>query len=210
LLNTCVSHLPKYLVAAYAKKLARVALSVPPQTAVYIISLIYDLILRHPDIRVLIHRKPQFSSTNTALLLNLQQEEQEEQAKLGNDIKPLDNTHVVFKGVDCFDMNAEDPKDSRALESSMWELEALGQHYSPMVTGFVQMFKDRIKDANAPVFPKPDSFMTVTYDSLFEEEQEKITKEFLKGIQDLPFDYRQSTDLLSGAVQEDAFSNFKF
>uniref|UniRef100_A0A672ZP04 CCAAT-binding factor domain-containing protein n=1 Tax=Sphaeramia orbicularis TaxID=375764 RepID=A0A672ZP04_9TELE len=50
------SHLPVYLVAAFAKRLAHLALTAPPTALLIVLPFIYNLIRRHPSCRVLIHR----------------------------------------------------------------------------------------------------------------------------------------------------------
>ncbi|XP_054612330.1 nucleolar complex protein 4 homolog [Dunckerocampus dactyliophorus] len=50
------SHLPLYLVAAFAKRLARLALTAPPTALLIVLPFIYNLIRRHPSCRVLIHK----------------------------------------------------------------------------------------------------------------------------------------------------------
>ncbi|KAM3874526.1 nucleolar complex protein 4 homolog [Diretmus argenteus] len=50
------SHLPVYLVAAFAKRLARLALTAPPTALLMVLPFIFNLIRRHPSCRVLIHR----------------------------------------------------------------------------------------------------------------------------------------------------------
>ncbi|KAM4810041.1 nucleolar complex protein 4 homolog [Rhinophrynus dorsalis] len=50
------THLPVYLVAAFAKRLARLSLTAPPQVLLMTIPFICNLIRRHPACRVLIHR----------------------------------------------------------------------------------------------------------------------------------------------------------
>ncbi|XP_046870824.1 nucleolar complex protein 4 homolog [Hypomesus transpacificus] len=50
------SHLPVYLVAAFAKRLARLALTAPPTALLMLLPFICNLIRRHPACRVLIHR----------------------------------------------------------------------------------------------------------------------------------------------------------
>lgn len=47
--------LPAYLAAAFAKKLSRLSLSVPPSGALVIIALIHNLLRRHPSINCLVH-----------------------------------------------------------------------------------------------------------------------------------------------------------
>lgn len=58
LLDSCLRSplLPAYLAAAFAKKLSRMALSVPPSGALIIIALIHNLLRRHPSINCLVHR----------------------------------------------------------------------------------------------------------------------------------------------------------
>ena len=51
------SHLPAYLVAAFAKKLSRLALTAPPSGLVLILPFIYNLINRHPNCKALLHRE---------------------------------------------------------------------------------------------------------------------------------------------------------
>ncbi|XP_041826839.1 nucleolar complex protein 4 homolog [Melanotaenia boesemani] len=50
------SHLPVYLVAAFAKRLARLSLTAPPTALLMVLPFIYNLIRRHPSCRILIHK----------------------------------------------------------------------------------------------------------------------------------------------------------
>ncbi|CAB1318624.1 unnamed protein product [Coregonus sp. 'balchen'] len=50
------THLPVYLVAAFAKRLSRLALTAPPASLLMVLPFICNLIRRHPACRVLIHR----------------------------------------------------------------------------------------------------------------------------------------------------------
>lgn len=54
------SHLPVYLVAAFAKRLSRLALTAVPAALLMVIPFICNLIRCHPACRVLIHR-PHFT-----------------------------------------------------------------------------------------------------------------------------------------------------
>ncbi|KAJ8311953.1 hypothetical protein KUTeg_009326, partial [Tegillarca granosa] len=58
--NSCyridVRHLPAYLVAAFAKKLARISLTAPTPGLTISIPFVYNLINRHPNCKVLLHR----------------------------------------------------------------------------------------------------------------------------------------------------------
>ena len=51
------THLPAYLVAAFAKRLARMALSAPPSGIMIAVAFVCNLLRRHPSCQVLIHRK---------------------------------------------------------------------------------------------------------------------------------------------------------
>ena len=51
------THLPAYLVAAFIKRLSRLALRVPPYGVALIVKFVGNLIRRHPNCKVLIHRK---------------------------------------------------------------------------------------------------------------------------------------------------------
>ena len=51
----CYRHLPENLVAAFAKRLARISLVTSPENIVIIISFIGNLLLRHPGLKKLIN-----------------------------------------------------------------------------------------------------------------------------------------------------------
>ena len=94
---------PAYTAAAFAKKMARLAVAAPPAGAMTAIAFIHNLIRRHPACTVL-----------------------------------LDNPAGASKagpGVDVYDETQEDPAKSRAVESSLWELSCLRNHYCPQVGG---------------------------------------------------------------------------
>lgn len=58
LLDSCLKSplLPAYLAAAFAKKLSRLSISVPPSGSLVIVVLIHNLLRRHPSINCLVHR----------------------------------------------------------------------------------------------------------------------------------------------------------
>jgi U3 small nucleolar RNA-associated protein 19 len=101
LLHICLvlsSKIPVYLSAAFAKKLARLSLSSPPSGALIAITLIHNMIQKHPALLPLIHRTESAKGAEDPFL--------EEEA---------------------------DPQQTKAMESSLWELEALESHYCPAV-----------------------------------------------------------------------------
>lgn len=50
-------HLPAAMVAAFAKRLARISLRAPASSLTITVPFIYNLINRHPNCKVLIHRE---------------------------------------------------------------------------------------------------------------------------------------------------------
>lgn len=140
------THLPVYIVAAFIKKLARISLHAPAHAVVYIIVLIYELILRHPETRPMIHRVPTVKSNGPLQLTETPNE-------------------PVFKGEDVFNMNEPIPKKSKALESTLWELESHAHHYDPVVRKYATTFRARITDGSM-TFPKPEEFVGLNYEQL--------------------------------------------
>jgi U3 small nucleolar RNA-associated protein 19 len=108
---------PAYTVGAVVKRLARHALHAPPGGALLAIAFIHNLIRRHPSLMVLLHN-PNPRGSGSA----------EDKAE----------------GVSCerhrgmqdpYDERETDPAKCRALESSLWEVEALRNHHCPHVSG---------------------------------------------------------------------------
>ncbi|WAR02028.1 NOC4B-like protein [Mya arenaria] len=59
------THLPAHLVAAFAKRLARISLSAPPAGLLVAVPFIYNMIIRHPACKKLIHRPDSDMSFDT-------------------------------------------------------------------------------------------------------------------------------------------------
>jgi U3 small nucleolar RNA-associated protein 19 len=114
LLDTCLksSYLPAYLAAAFAKRLSRLALSVPPAGALIIIALIHNLLRRHPSVNFLVHWEVDENDSNA-------KEEASQPKKIGAD--PFNNDEA-------------DPAKSGAMRSSLWEIDTLRHHYTPAVS----------------------------------------------------------------------------
>ncbi len=98
------SHLPAALVASFMKKLSRLALFAPPAAVAMVVPWVYNLLKSHPACTFMIHRDPRSGSWAAKKLQE-----------------------------DPFDINEPDPMETRALDSSLWELHMLQQHYNPHV-----------------------------------------------------------------------------
>jgi U3 small nucleolar RNA-associated protein 19 len=73
---------------------------------------------------------------------------------------------VVNVNLDPFDFDSKIPKDSCAMQSSLWELQLLAQHYNPTVSGLVRIFEDSLAK---PSFDMED-FLDQSYFTLIETE----------------------------------------
>ncbi|KAH7731310.1 Protein T20B12.3 [Aphelenchoides avenae] len=93
------SHVPNYIVASYVKRLARLLLTAPTALQSPIITLLRNVLSRHPDLTILVHR-----DSPTSL------------------------------EADPYDETEKDLKKSNALESSLWELKAIKNHWHPSVS----------------------------------------------------------------------------
>lgn len=119
LLDTFMSstHLPAALVASFIKRLARLALRGPPAGIVVVIPWIYNMFKRHPTCTFMIHyevRDPE-----------IKRELEEEGMN------------------DPFDMEEEDPMETDAIESSLWEIETLQSHYHPNVATLAKIISEQ-------------------------------------------------------------------
>ncbi|XP_029475320.1 nucleolar complex protein 4 homolog isoform X2 [Rhinatrema bivittatum] len=132
------THLPLYVVSAFAKRLARLSLTAPPQAQLMVIPFICNLIRRHPACRVLIHR-------------------------------PL-GPHGLTD--DPYIMEEEDPSKSRALESSLWELQALQKHYHPDVAKEAGVINHPLSDLETDV----SELLDISSYELFDREVKKKFK----------------------------------
>ncbi|KAJ3338139.1 Nucleolar complex protein 4 [Gonapodya sp. JEL0774] len=118
------SHLPAYLVAAFAKRLSRLLLHAPPAACIAVLPLIHNLLKRHPACLVLIHRSDaQIADWRTQLV-----------AKGG--------TGTGYP--DPYDHTEQDPAKCNALMSSLWEVKTMRNHYLPAVKGLARAFEDRM------------------------------------------------------------------
>uniref|UniRef100_A0A8C6X0B6 Nucleolar complex associated 4 homolog n=1 Tax=Neogobius melanostomus TaxID=47308 RepID=A0A8C6X0B6_9GOBI len=157
------SHLPVYLVAAFAKRLARLALTAPPTALLIVLPFIYNLIRRHPACRVLIHR-------------------------------PTSQDDLME---DPYKMDEEDPAKSCALESSLWEIKTLQEHYHPEVSKTAKLI-------NKPLSQQEDDIDELLEITAFELMERDLKAPSTKTI---PLEFETATQLLKGGgdVLQDHF-----
>ncbi|KAJ1666408.1 Maturation and nuclear export of 40S ribosomal subunits interacting protein [Coemansia sp. RSA 1813] len=140
------SHLPAYLIAAFAKRISRLALSAPPSGAVIAIPMVYNLLKAHPSCMVLIHRMPGFDSETG-------------EQKVTEEIDPYVSTEL-------------DPAKCMALQSSLWELATLQHHYYANIATLANIFNEPF---HKPKFVLED-FLDHTYTTFFESDTARKPK----------------------------------
>ncbi|KAI8919036.1 CBF/Mak21 family-domain-containing protein [Powellomyces hirtus] len=135
------TQLPSYLIAAFLKRMARLALAAPPAAIITVIPFAYNLLKKHPACLIMIHRERDAELAGTE----------------------VDDPYLP---------NETDPAQSKALESSLWELQTLKTHYFHTIAGMVRVFEQPI--AKQPLYDMED-FLDHSYTTLLEGEMRKRT-----------------------------------
>ncbi|KAI9831892.1 MAG: hypothetical protein M1819_004614 [Sarea resinae] len=140
------SHLPAALVASFMKRLSRLALNAPPAGIVVVIPWVYNLIQRHPTCAFMIHRETRDAETKE----RLQREGMS----------------------DPFDMEEEDPMQTNAIDSSLWELVMLQSHYHPNVATLAKIISEQFTKQSYSL----EDFLDHSYASMLDAELGKEVK----------------------------------
>jgi len=168
LLSTCLSRstmLPSYLVASFCKRLVRVSLTSPPSGILFVLALISNLLRKYSSITGLIYRTAQNDTASSTQTLQMQ---------------------------DPFDSVTNKTSETKALQSSLWELNALEKHYHHTVSTMAKSIGYEGK--KTPLYDI-DNFLLYSYELLVEQEmnERKIKKKATK----IPLTFRRPTDLFS-------------
>lgn len=140
------SHLPVALVASFIKRLARLSLNAPPSAIVTIIPWMYNLFKKHPTCTFMMHRVPRTD------------EEKEIFASEGLE--------------DPFQPDVEDPMETGAIDSCIWEVVQLQSHYHPNVATIAKIVSEQFTKQ----FYTMEDFLDHSYASLLEAELVKNVK----------------------------------
>lgn len=148
------THLSAHLIASFIKRLARLTLSSPPGAIVSVIPFLYNLIKKHPSCMCMLYNPlflsdPFMTSEQTAALKQLKSEY-----------------------VDPFDANEVNPETTNALNSSLWELATLMDHYHPNVATLAKIFAQPFRKMNYNM----EDFLDWSYDSLLAAETSRRLK----------------------------------
>ncbi|KAF9699371.1 hypothetical protein EKO04_002497 [Ascochyta lentis] len=148
LLDTFMSstHLPAALVASFIKRLSRLALHGPPAGVVIVIPWVYNMFKRHPACTFMMHR-----------------EIRDEASKEKLEEEGMD---------DPFDMGELDPMETNAIDSSVWELEALQSHYHPNVATLAKIISEQFTKRSYNL----EDFLDHSYTALLDTELDRDLK----------------------------------
>lgn len=115
------SHLPAAMVASFIKRLSRLSLQAPPGAIVWIIPWVYNMMGRHPSCTFMLHRP---YHPKHPIYIN--------------------SPHFAENGVaDPFLPKESDPMKTNAIESSLWELETLQDHWHPNVATLAKILAEQ-------------------------------------------------------------------
>ncbi|KAI8961714.1 CBF-domain-containing protein [Daldinia sp. FL1419] len=119
LLDTFLSstHLPAVLVASFIKRITRLCLNAPPAAIVVVIPWIYNLFKKHPLCTFMMHRVPRSPEEKEA----------------------LENEGMA----DPFIADEEDPMETCAIDSCLWEVVQLQSHYHPNVATIAKIVSEQ-------------------------------------------------------------------
>jgi len=177
-------HLPAAVIAAFVKRLGRLALGAPPHGAMWALRLALELLRKHPAVAVLVHRRraveggPLASGGTVApaprVFTSFFEAPPAAAAATTAAAEAVAPTAAVG-GADPYDAAATDPAASRALDSCLWELGPLRAHVSPAVAAVAAAFT---ADVTATPRPPPppgdvDDYAGLAFADVFHAEFDK-------------------------------------
>ncbi|XP_028102398.1 nucleolar complex protein 4 homolog isoform X1 [Camellia sinensis] len=169
LLDSCLKSplLPAYLAAAFAKKLSRLSLSVPPSGALVIIALIHNLLRRHPSINCLVHRE---NGDGTSRDNSRVEDGETEDSCTKPEISTEPEISSKKSGIDHFNNEESNPVKTDAMRSSLWEIDTLRHHYCPPVSRFVLSLENDLTVRSKTTEVAVKDFSSGSYATIFRAE----------------------------------------
>ncbi|KAI1752538.1 CBF/Mak21 family-domain-containing protein [Xylaria castorea] len=140
------THLPAALVSSFIKRLTRLCLNAPPSAIVAVIPWVYNLFKRHPLCTFMVHRVIR-----------------DQEVKVTVENQGMD---------DPFDEKEEDPMQTKAIDSCLWEVVQLQSHYHPNVATITKIISDQFTKQ----WYNMEDFLDHSYNSLVEAELSKSVK----------------------------------
>jgi U3 small nucleolar RNA-associated protein 19 len=140
------THLPAVMVASFIKRLSRLCLNAPPAAIVATVPWLYNLFKKHPLTTFMMHRESR--------------SEEEKQIIKTNGLD------------DPFLADEEDPMETRAIDSCVWELVQLQSHYHPNVATIAKIISEQFTKQTYNM----EDFLDHSYSSLLDAELSKQVK----------------------------------
>eukprot|EP00890_Picochlorum_soloecismus_P005163 jgi/Picsp_1/5648/NSC_03007-R1_protein len=150
---------PAYSAAAFAKKFARLGMKGSPATAMIAIAFIHNIIRRHPSCMQILHRPVSKVQEQSAV-----------------DVKKKAESLPVWRGEDVYDMDEPDPANSRALESSLWELSVFRNHADPTVAKYCLILDKDMTDRRKSTEVNVEEVLSASYSFMFDKEIKRRLK----------------------------------
>ena len=148
------SRLPLATVASFSKRLARLSLNGPPSGALFSLPLIFNMFKRHPKCIIMIHCDKKTKQAGTD----------------DDDDKYKDNVTAA----DTFNNEETDPSKTNAINTSLWEVEALQKHPNPSVSTLAKRFNQSFSKKAYNM----NNFCSSTYKDMFDRQiNRRINKE---------------------------------
>lgn len=138
------NHIPLATIASFIKRLSRLALFAPPAAIIAIVPFVYNLLKEHPTCTFMLHRSPYPPYT-----------------------KSKENL-----GVDPYNPQEMDPQRTNALDSSLWELHTLQDHYNPTVAQICRIVSEQFTKQQYNI----EDFLDHGYATMLESELKKDGK----------------------------------
>lgn len=139
-----INHIPAATIASFIKRLSRLCLYAPPAAIIAIVPYIYNLLKTYPTCTFMLHRIPRPPYTKSEENL----------------------------GLDPFDAEELDPQQTNAIDSSLWELYTLQDHYSSTVSSICRIISEQFTKQQYNL----EDFLDHGYVTMLESELKKDSK----------------------------------
>lgn len=143
-------HLPAAMVASFIKRLSRLALHAPPGAIVWIVPWTYNMMKQHPACTFMLHRP--YHPAHAVYTSNPQ--------------------YLSEGAADPFDPSEADPAHTHAIDSSLWELHTLQDHWHPNVATLARILGEQFTKRDYQL----EDFLDHTYATLVDAELGKEIK----------------------------------
>ena len=138
------NHIPAATIASFIKRLSRLALFAPPAAIIAIVPFIYNLLKEYQTCTFMLQRNPYPPYTKTKEDL----------------------------GLDPYDPEETDPQHTGAIDSSLWELHTLQDHYNPTVASICRIISEQFTKQQYNL----EDFLDHGYVTMLESELKKDGK----------------------------------